>query len=226
MSKCDPVAQFSDRLTMKAIFTGLEAEAFRSKAEVFRVQAGLFRLKRGLIGFKPGLFFLEGKSFPLEPLLFPFEPHLSGLKEVQPWLEPFQYPFEPEDFPLQQLRPGIEPDLFRLQPRSLFLKPDRFRLQAEERFLARRRIERACGSNGRAGRAAHGPGRRPLLHGTKTGPSAMADGPVCKPFGRDAAGYFFLALAAGLAAALRFSSIAAWAAARRATGTRYGEQLT
>ena len=36
------------------------------------------------------------------------------------------------------------------------------------------------------------------------------------------------AFLAGLAAAaaLRFSSIAAWAAARRATGTRYGEQLT
>ena len=34
------------------------------------------------------------------------------------------------------------------------------------------------------------------------------------------AAYFFFA------AALRFSSIAAWAAARRATGTRYGEQLT
>ena len=32
-------------------------------------------------------------------------------------------------------------------------------------------------------------------------------------------GYFFFALA-------RFSSIAAWAAARRATGTRKGEQLT
>jgi hypothetical protein len=30
--------------------------------------------------------------------------------------------------------------------------------------------------------------------------------------------YFFFAL--------RFSSMAAWAAARRATGTRYGEQLT
>ena len=40
--------------------------------------------------------------------------------------------------------------------------------------------------------------------------------------------YFFLALAAGFAAeaALRFSSIAACAAARRATGTRNGEQLT
>jgi hypothetical protein len=36
--------------------------------------------------------------------------------------------------------------------------------------------------------------------------------------------YFFFALPAGLA--LRFSSMAAWAAARRATGTRYGEQLT
>ena len=35
--------------------------------------------------------------------------------------------------------------------------------------------------------------------------------------------YFFFALGA---AALRFSSIAAWAAARRATGTRKGEQLT
>lgn len=45
--------------------------------------------------------------------------------------------------------------------------------------------------------------------------------------------YFFLAafFAAFLAGALapplaRFSSMAAWAAARRATGTRYGEQLT
>ena len=40
--------------------------------------------------------------------------------------------------------------------------------------------------------------------------------------------YFFLPLAAGLAAAaaLRLSSMAACAAARRATGTRYGEQLT
>ena len=37
--------------------------------------------------------------------------------------------------------------------------------------------------------------------------------------------YFFFAFTFG-AAALRFSSIAAWAAARRATGTRYGEQLT
>ena len=36
--------------------------------------------------------------------------------------------------------------------------------------------------------------------------------------GRHAVPYFFFAL--------RFSSIAAWAAARRATGTRYGEQLT
>jgi|GEM_PF-4213890 len=35
------------------------------------------------------------------------------------------------------------------------------------------------------------------------------------------ANYFFLT-----GAALRLSSMAAWAAARRATGTRYGEQLT
>ena len=35
------------------------------------------------------------------------------------------------------------------------------------------------------------------------------------------ADYFFFAVFA-----LRFSSMAAWAAARRATGTRYGEQLT
>ena len=52
-----------------------------------------------------------------------------------------------------------------------------------------------------------------------------------RPVGRrSAAGaYFFLAaFLAGLAAAafLRFSSMATWAAARRATGTRYGEQLT
>lgn len=38
--------------------------------------------------------------------------------------------------------------------------------------------------------------------------------------------YFFLAALAGLAALLSSSSNAAWAAARRATGTRNGEQLT
>ena len=38
--------------------------------------------------------------------------------------------------------------------------------------------------------------------------------------------YFFFAGLAFDFAAARFSSIAAWAAARRATGTRYGEQLT
>jgi hypothetical protein len=53
-------------------------------------------------------------------------------------------------------------------------------------------------------------------------------GTACGKEKREGAYFFLAAFLAGLAAAaaLRFSSIAAWAAARRATGTRYGEQLT
>ena len=47
------------------------------------------------------------------------------------------------------------------------------------------------------------------------------DGPGSDPTVSGVAGYFFLE-----AFVLRFSSMAAWAAARRATGTRNGEQLT
>lgn len=51
---------------------------------------------------------------------------------------------------------------------------------------------------------------------------AAPRGTALSEFGAQATSHFLLPLAA----AKRFSSIAAWAAARRATGTRKGEQLT
>jgi hypothetical protein len=62
--------------------------------------------------------------------------------------------------------------------------------------------------------------RPPRLPGAAFGFRGSAEGPASPHF-------FFATFLAGAAlAAARFSSIAAWAAARRATGTRYGEQLT
>lgn len=64
----------------------------------------------------------------------------------------------------------------------------------------------------------------PSVHAAEVTCNKKAARVTGRPLAGERKGYFFLALAA--AAALRFSSIAAWAAARRATGTRNGEQLT
>lgn len=76
--------------------------------------------------------------------------------------------------------------------------------------------------------------KTPILSVLKFGTQSARKKPPRFPgaaFELPEAAYFFFALRAGFfafppALVARFSSIAAWAAARRATGTRYGEQLT